>query len=108
MILFAGGIQIYWSAYKLEKQLEKPLVNRSNITDATISSSHRALFHIGSWYVGIIVGSLIGIALVSLLLKRTIYVSIHCLKMEIAFLFGSFFVFLFRFSVFGHRTVDHQ
>lgn len=70
VLLFASGIQVYWSAFKLEKQLEKPL-----LVDSTRETPNEALFNIASWYGGVVVGSVLGIILVSLLLKRTIYVS---------------------------------
>lgn len=71
VLLFASGIQVYWSAFKLEKQLEKPL----RLLNSTRETPNEALFNIASWYGGVTVGSLVGILLASLLLKRTIYVS---------------------------------
>lgn len=71
VLLFASGIQVYWSAFKLEKQLEKPL----KLVNSTRETPNEALLNIASWYGGVVVGSLSGIILASLLLKRTVYVS---------------------------------
>lgn len=103
VLLFASGIQVYWSAFKLEKQLEKPL----KLLNSTRETPNDAVFNVASWYGGVIVGSLLGIVLTSLLLKRTIYVSNECFpknftnRCDNAFIRNRNFV-----SVFGRRAVD--
>lgn len=59
----------------MEKQLEKPTNVSGNEGSTVESSSSMAMLNIYTWYFGVMVGSIIGIYLASLLLKRTIYVS---------------------------------
>lgn len=72
MILFASGIQIYWTIFELTY-----LDSSAAKDDKTIGDKYdefTGLKNILCWYIGAILGSIIAVYLVAVLPKQKIYV----------------------------------
>lgn len=72
MILFASGIQIYWSIFKLRYNDSKHAIegNEPDEDDANVG-----IIKILCWYFGAIIGSILAVYLVVVLPKQKIYVN---------------------------------
>lgn len=68
VVLFASGTQIFWTIREL-----------FHYDDSDVNIDHVAVY---IWYIGAIVGAILGSYLVQRILKRTIYVSMHAFSLD--------------------------
>lgn len=86
VLLFASGIQIYWSIFKL-----KYPYSSSAKKDPDEDDEINGLIKILCWYFGAILGSIVAVYLVAVLSKQKIYVIQSCSVMVKVHISYSFF-----------------